>query len=404
MEVEREAAILRQMRCRLRLRGGSGGELARNATFSAVELARLCDALASHQGHLAAAGQRTLLDAEFLRAFLLGLRALRIESVGSSRHRLRRSYLHFDLAHSPRVRQLELRGVDLDLVTGLEYLRSSLRTLHLSSCGRVCLRRLLVSCLGDNCREVSPWERLIGLCVSHGCIRGLEPDVTVLLPNLRRLDLSFNGLESLEGLDSLRGLTHLILGYNRLRRLPLLCPASLDSLRYLHLQHNELEVIDGLEKFSSLVELDLGWNLLIHHSVLAPISLMPHLSALNLAGNPLSARADHRIRTLSWVHQRVDPAKFILDGLPVSSKETPEMGMSRMVARPPQHVSVAVEQVEDELGTSSIVSEQTSASEGRRRRCRRIREVLIEDPKHPNDEKDRMEATSFKKKSHLKGK
>ena len=62
----------------------------------------------------------------------------------------------------------------------------------------------------------------------------------------------------------------------------------------LAMPHNGLEVLTGLETMTSLVEVDLSWNMLMHHDVLAPISLLPKLKLLDLQGNPLAVRANHR--------------------------------------------------------------------------------------------------------------
>ena len=113
-----------------------------------------------------------------------------------------------------------------------------------------------------------------------------------LAPDLERLDFAYNKLNEINGLDSLPKLTHLILGYNNLAGLPLLYSEARPVT--LSMPHNGLEVLTGLETMTSLVELDLSWNMLMHHDVLAPISLLPKLKLLNLQGNPMAVRLDHR--------------------------------------------------------------------------------------------------------------
>ena len=113
-----------------------------------------------------------------------------------------------------------------------------------------------------------------------------------LAPDLERVDFGYNELREIAGLDSLPKLTHVILGHNALSGLPLLYSEARPLT--LSMPHNCLEVLTGLETMTSLVQIDLSWNLLMHHDVLAPISLLPKLKVLNLQGNPMSVRRDHR--------------------------------------------------------------------------------------------------------------
>lgn len=122
---------------------------------------------------------------------------------------------------------------------------------------------------------------------------GADPSLlSKLAPDLERVDFGYNKLNEINGLDSLPRLTHLSLGYNNLAGLPLLYSEARPLT--LSMPHNGLEVLTGLERMTSLLELDLSWNMLMHHDVLAPISLLTKLNLLNLQGNPMAVRHDHR--------------------------------------------------------------------------------------------------------------
>ena len=202
-------------------------------------------------------------------------------------------FLPIDVSCFSNCRSLGLRCLPLNVFCGLAKLRGQLETLSVTHCRNLTLDDVLAKCFAD---QASPerWTKLKKLSLSHNKISELGDSslLSRLAPVLEHIDLGYNKLSEINGLDSLPKLTHLILGYNNLLGLPLLYPEARPVT--LSMPHNGLEVLTGLEMMTSLIELDLSWNLLMHHDVLAPISLLPKLKLLNLQGNPMAVRHDHR--------------------------------------------------------------------------------------------------------------
>ena len=284
--------------------------------------------------------QEALMDMELLRAALAAVTHLRLQ---------RRRHgggggpgsVVVDLAslgsREGGLRSLELLGLEVSSLSGLQHLRPRMEALLVSGCRDLCDGAALASLPGDGaCSTPSPWPRLTSLSLRRCLLTRLDAALLCATPNLTRLDLSFNALEELDGALNLAALQVLNLSFNKLRRIPELPKSS--TLVTLDVSHNCLDTLQGLCENSclNLSDLDLSFNLLCGHRCLAPICLLPRLCRLGTAGNPMAAdREHHRRRTLAWVHRSVNPAAFALDGIALAGQELGFTGMAMLVPTAP---------------------------------------------------------------------
>ncbi len=290
--------------------------------------------------------EQMMLDVEFLDWFFSRVAKVRVEPGRCERAAAAaaREFLPVDVSCMRSCRQLSVRCVPADLFRGLSALRDGLESLTICHCRNISLRSVLAECLADGidgdvgaAAGGAPWKCLRRLSLSHNKMRetggGEDGLFARLSPSLERVDLSFNQLTEVDGLDGLHRLTHLSLGFNRLRALPLLNSEA--RLVSLHFAHNAVETLSGLETMTSLAELDLSWNVLMHHDALAPLSLLPKLARLNLKGNPITARIDHRMLSSQWLNSGIDGDMFVLDGFGLSAREKAQIGLSRIMPTTP---------------------------------------------------------------------
>ena len=102
-------------------------------------------------------------------------------------------------------------------------------------------------------------------------------------PALKKLDLSYNQISKLEGLERLTSLTKLRLRSNQIRKLEGL--DSLTSLTKLSLSDNQISKLEGLECLTSLAELYLLDNQI---SKLEGLERLTSLTELYLSGNQIA--------------------------------------------------------------------------------------------------------------------
>ena len=102
------------------------------------------------------------------------------------------------------------------------------------------------------------------------------------MEKVTKLDLSFQQLTSVKGLEKLTQLDHLGLGSNKLTEVPEGLE-KLTQLTYLTLSNNELTNVTGLEKLTQLEGLNLNVNRLTDVKGLEKLT---NLSKLHLQNNP----------------------------------------------------------------------------------------------------------------------
>jgi len=267
--------------------------------------------------------RKLLIDLEYLESVLQRLNCLTLYS-----RDVRLSTAWIPLAGLKSLTSVELKGVPLHLVHGLESLRDQIYSIKIVSC-KLEVEDLIAGCLADS---TSPreWRRLATVALCHNSLSRLDSCLG-LAPRIHTLAASHNHLTITQGLESLESLHTLVLSYNHLKKLPSLSTEC--TLTTLTIGYNRLETLDGLERLSCLESLDISGNCLMHHDVLAPVSALSHLKQLDTRYNPLSSHYNHRRIASSWLHNDLVHADFTLDSILLSKAEYLQIGSSRMLTR-----------------------------------------------------------------------
>ncbi|KAL0042853.1 hypothetical protein WJX79_001571 [Trebouxia sp. C0005] len=167
---------------------------------------------------------------------------------------------------------------------------------------------LLSSALGGNLTDLQEVH------LSH---KGLE-DITVIgsALNVVNVNVSFNKLVSLDGVQLLSQLQLLDVSHNKVKSLKPL--SSLTGLQVLKASHNKITQLASLAACTSLRELWLQHNQIASHSQLLSLTTMSSLAVLFLAPNPVcdSLKEDYRAATVSAI-----PSLQVLDGQAVSEAD-----------------------------------------------------------------------------------
>ena len=168
------------------------------------------------------------------------------------------------------------------------------------------IRRISEDLIEDICGS---FRSLSVLNLSHNEIMQIE-NLHRLGPCLRKLDLSFNSIESVAvGLEALVQLTH------------------------LDLSGNLIVSLDGLEHLVSLETVHAADNRIRTADALRSLSYLPKLHTATLRGNPITHASGYR----EGIVRRL-PALRLLDGdaLPMSAAAAGESALARVVAAAPQ--------------------------------------------------------------------
>ncbi|KAG3026217.1 hypothetical protein PC128_g1700 [Phytophthora cactorum] len=127
------------------------------------------------------------------------------------------------------------------------------------------------------------------------------------------LDISFNAIASIQGIERLKFVQELHLAFNRLDDVSVLefCP----RLVRVNLSGNRLMNTKGLETLEYLENLDISDNLIEFPEALRALSLNQNLTHLTIRGNPLSQKPGYHVPMLDMI-----PSLIILDDKKMRSK------------------------------------------------------------------------------------
>ena len=177
-------------------------------------------------------------------------------------------------------------------------------------------RNMSTTKLTDNRVVVRPWILLTHVNMSHNNISTLDHSLK-LLPSLEQLDLSHNEFVHLD-LEQLTSstLTFLNMSHNNIHYVSA-TSRDLRNLKSLLLTNNKLQSLEGVECLRGLVELDVRFNAIKAVEELVKISSLLHLRILALTGNPCVALKSYRIQVFCQLKAR----ELILDGIKITESE-----------------------------------------------------------------------------------
>lgn len=156
-------------------------------------------------------------------------------------------------------------------------------------------------------------------------VEGLEPQA---LPNLVSLQLRSNQLSSTAGIDNFKSLRHLFLAANQVTSLDGI--STLDGLEILHLRDNQISsfgdnFVDGC--LQNLRYINLRANNVKELDEVKKLAVLPKLAELVLTDNPLVEEEDYRLEVLCRVRRldRLDKDIFDEDEREQATEKYEEM-------------------------------------------------------------------------------
>eukprot|EP00358_Blepharisma_japonicum_P002769 CAMPEP_0202955136 /NCGR_PEP_ID=MMETSP1395-20130829/51504_1 /ASSEMBLY_ACC=CAM_ASM_000871 /TAXON_ID=5961 /ORGANISM="Blepharisma japonicum, Strain Stock R1072" /LENGTH=526 /DNA_ID=CAMNT_0049671351 /DNA_START=1390 /DNA_END=2967 /DNA_ORIENTATION=- len=168
------------------------------------------------------------------------------------------------------------------------------------------------------------------LDVSFNQLQNLSGLQNCKLPNLKVLICAHNRIESIEYLDNLANLRELDLCANNIKQIdPTSFPSAL-SLRYLRLDENKIRVISNLNGLVKLQCLQLISNRVSDYIELEKLRDLPTLMELALSNNPITRKLPYRISVIKRL-----PQLMFLDGQEVQAEERERGEMVQEVKPPP---------------------------------------------------------------------
>lgn len=200
--------------------------------------------------------------------------------------------------HAARVTELRLYKTDVSVLSALLPGMPNLRLLHIENCrlrrlpdaiGHCTLMDTLI--LDRNLLEALPESlgnctRLFRLSAAHNRIAAFPGSLKACL-NLRRVNASHNRIAQWPELFArLPWLAQLELSYNRIAAIPDFTPGAFSQLKYLDIGRNELSFLPEFTELLRLETLLLGSNRIAKLPKLQ--EKMPALEKLDVSGNPLS--------------------------------------------------------------------------------------------------------------------
>ncbi|CAG9768756.1 unnamed protein product [Ceutorhynchus assimilis] len=261
------------------------------------------------------------------------------------------------------IKLLEIHKIDIANVIGIQKLRSNIEELTCMY-NLINLADILDKCGGD-CSHKFNWAELKRANFSHNRLHTIDTSFECT-PWLQILDLSHNCITNLDWIDHLPNLKRLNLSYNRLEKAPRFKGLICKRLQVLLLNNNFIEDISGLGTLCDLLQLDLAQNCLNDHVTLLSISQLPSLSSLDLRGNPINFHPLHRTVTCNYLNKNTAPLSFVLDNIPLTRTEKSLAGSLYPLNQ-------------GSLGSNGSYSSQNSLEHSVQERPRRVRNVPIQE-------------------------
>lgn len=201
--------------------------------------------------------------------------------------------LQFDLNAFRNLRKLSIISLSTETICDADSLRCSLVQLAVHHSGVTQLDQILLcDCvhrtvsLDTVVDESKLWQQLEVADFSHNAIDSIDSSM-MLLPKLRKLNLSSNQIGTLSNVNCLPYLSELSLSDNRLTEC-VDCHLQLGNLVSLDLSQNQLRSLEGFRKMYSLIRLDVSCNVIDEVDEVDSIAKLPCLEELLLTGNPVA--------------------------------------------------------------------------------------------------------------------
>eukprot|EP00792_Barthelona_sp_PAP020_P005395 TRINITY_DN2632_c0_g1_i1.p1 TRINITY_DN2632_c0_g1~~TRINITY_DN2632_c0_g1_i1.p1 ORF type:complete len:547 (-),score=167.50 TRINITY_DN2632_c0_g1_i1:320-1933(-) len=140
-------------------------------------------------------------------------------------------------------------------------------------------------------------------------IQNLDPYI-----HLKKLKLDNNGIEKIEGLETLKSLEWLDLSFNKIKSIENL--ESLTNLKTLTFFQNKIQKIEGLDSLKNLELLNIGNNLINDKNEFLNLRSFTHLRLLIAKGNPVESDEQYKSFCLAFL-----PHLRYLDYVAVATKE-----------------------------------------------------------------------------------
>ncbi|XP_017772612.1 PREDICTED: nischarin [Nicrophorus vespilloides] len=225
------------------------------------------------------------------------------------------------------LRQLDVIGINMEMVTSADSLRASLVELRVLNNGLTSIMQVLqCDVLHKSTMDTKMiWTSLTLLDLSSNNLDRIDETIK-LLPNLERLILNNNKIKQLDNLFMLSNLRHLHLSNNKLVK----CDdmhTKLGNITTLDLSQNGLWRVDGLSKLYSLEHLDLSTNNIMKVENVACLGNLPCLENISLTGNPVSTTIDYRVKVLEYFKENY--VEICLDNEKPTQQELDKVGVLR---------------------------------------------------------------------------
>ncbi|KAI8782208.1 nischarin isoform X2 [Biomphalaria glabrata] len=229
--------------------------------------------------------------------------------------------LPFDLTLFKSLQTLEITGCNFRLITGLETVKQTLTRFDVhessSSLKEILLQDAPHWKAEDGSLIVGYWDLVVEADLSRNSFSDI-PDCIQLMPNIEKLNLGDNLIESIQNLQWLSQLTHLDLSHNNIKHVDSL-HTKMGNVKVVRVAHNRLESLHGFAKLFSLETLDVSFNKIASIDELRYVSQLPCVEDLLLVGNAVTNALDYRTKTLEMFGDRV--REIVLDNQPPDQKE-----------------------------------------------------------------------------------
>lgn len=217
-----------------------------------------------------------------------------------------------------RLRYLELCRLCLELVTGLESLKIQLETFICNRCTKY---------TGFLCKQKElEWPELKFLDLRFMKLDSTNSRFFISKPWIQVLDLSFNRLTAVEGLEYLENLTCLNISYNHLVKVPEISKEAERRLEMLVLNNNHISSLAGVEHLVALKYLFVNNNFICNKSELLHFNDLRALTCLHIENNPITKIKYWNIYLASSLSKDITLDKFLLNNDRLGSLEKKFVG------------------------------------------------------------------------------